>query len=158
MPEALVLGVGALASAASLFVLLGTFAYVALYALLYRVAPIVMVYAGYSLLTDPIAFCASNGGAWCELAGGGAAAYDAVGALLITSAAGAVAAARTRCWMAQTIYAGAWAGALMALAADAPAVVELRVTQCARAAAALALCHAATPLLSKKFIGDRKQK
>ena len=157
MPEALVLGVGALASVASLFVLLGTFAYVALYFLFYRVGPILALYAGYSLLTDPIAFCASNG-AWCELAGGGAAAYDAVGALLITSAAGAVAAARTRCWMTQTIYAGAWAGALMALAADAPAVVELRVTQCARATSALALCHAATPLLSKKFIGDRKQK
>ena len=81
MPEALVLGVGAVATLTSAAILLGTFAYVALYALLYRITPVVLLWTGYHLLTDPIDFCAARG-PWCDLAGG-APAYDAVGALLV---------------------------------------------------------------------------
>ena len=69
MPEALVLGVGAVATLTSAAILLGTFAYVALYALLYRIAPVVLLWTGYQLLTDPATFCAARG-PWCDLAGG----------------------------------------------------------------------------------------
>ena len=94
MPEALVLGVGAVATLTSAAILLGTFAYVALYALRYRITPVVLLWTGYQLLTDPATFCAARG-PWCDLAGG-AAAYDAVGALLVVTAVGALATARTR--------------------------------------------------------------
>ncbi len=47
MPEALVLGVGAVATLTSAAILLGTFAYVALYALLYRITPVVLLWTGY---------------------------------------------------------------------------------------------------------------
>ena len=86
MPEALVLGVGAVATLTSAAILLGTFAYVALYALLYRITPVVLLWTGYHLLTDPVDFCAARG-PWCDLAGG-APAYDAVGALLVVTAVG----------------------------------------------------------------------
>ena len=154
MPEALVLGVGAVATLTSAAILLGTFAYVALYALLYRITPVVLLWTGYHLLTDPVDFCAARG-PWCDLAGG-APAYDAVGALLVVTAVGALATARTRCWMTMALYAAAWAAALGALSTNAPAAVAPHVTQIARAAAALALCHASAPVLSKKIIGGRK--
>ena len=154
MPEALVLGVGAVATLTSAAILLGTFAYVALYALLYRITPVALLWTGYHLLTDPATFCAARG-PWCDLAGG-APAYDAVGALLVVTAVGALATARTRCWMTMALYAAAWAAALGALATNAPAAVAPRVAQGARAAAALALCHASAPVLSKKIIGGRK--
>ena len=47
------LGVGAVATLTSAAILLGTFAYVALYALLYRITPVVLLWTGYHLLTDP---------------------------------------------------------------------------------------------------------
>ena len=58
--------------------------------------------------------------------------------------------------MTMALYAAAWAAALGALATNAPAAVAPRCTQGARAAAALALCHASAPVLSKKIIGGRK--
>ena len=67
MPEALVLGVGAVATLTSAAILLGTFAYVALYALLYRITPVVLLWTGYHLLTDPATFCAARG-PWRDLA------------------------------------------------------------------------------------------
>ena len=99
------LGVGAVATLTSAAILLGTFAYVALYALLYRITPVVLLWTGYHLLTDPVDFCAARG-PWCDLAGG-APAYDAVGALLVVTAVGALATARTRCWMTMALYAAA---------------------------------------------------
>ena len=66
-------------------------------------------WTGYHLLTDPVDFCAARG-PWCDLAGG-APAYDAVGALLVVTAVGALATARTRCWMTMALYAADWAAA-----------------------------------------------
>ena len=60
------LGVGAVATLTSAAILLGTFAYVALYALLYRITPVVLLWTGYHLLTDPVDFCAARG-PWCAL-------------------------------------------------------------------------------------------
>ena len=119
------LGVGAVATLTSAAILLGTFAYVALYALLYRITPVVLLWTGYHLLTDPVDFCAARG-PWCDLAGG-APAYDAVGALLVVTAVGALATARTRCWMTMALYAAAWAAALGALSTNAPAAVAPHV-------------------------------
>ena len=48
------------------------------------------------------------------------------------------------------------AAALGARSTNAPAAGAPRCTQGARAAAALALCHASAPVLAKKIIGGRK--
>ena len=56
MPEALVLGVGALAGAVSAAVLAGALLYVALFVAFYRVAPLAAVYAGGALLADADAY------------------------------------------------------------------------------------------------------
>jgi len=157
MPEALVIGVGAIASAVSAAVLSCTFFYVVLYFLLYKVVPVVSLYAGVSLLNNGAAFCERFDLADAALAS--PCAHDVVGALLVAYAAGAFTVTRTGCQKTMLMFTGAVAGASWRVVANGnvPETLRPALTQFSAAVAALAFCHLCSPLVAKQ-LGTRKPK
>ncbi|KAH8061813.1 hypothetical protein JL722_3767 [Aureococcus anophagefferens] len=155
LPEPLVMGVGAFAGCISAGILASTFVYVLLYLIMYRVAPVMALYVGYSLLTEPVAFCDYFG-----LAGLAASpiVFDVVGALVVAYGVGSVAVAKTGCYKTMFVFTGACAAAAGAVAYNGSAGgVGPMIQKYAATVGVLAAMHLSTPMVSKQ-LGKRNPK
>tara|TARA_B100000405_G_scaffold274052_1_gene214763 strand:+ start:262 stop:630 length:369 start_codon:yes stop_codon:yes gene_type:complete len=115
------------------------------------------LYVGYSLLTEPVAFCDYFGLA--DAATASPIVFDVVGALVVAYGVGSVAVAKTGCYKTMFMFTGACAAAAGAVAynGNAPAASAPMIQKYAATVGVLAAMHLSTPMVSKQ-LGKRNPK